>query len=195
MAAVGTPFGRVGELAGRGRARRALGVLGAAAFVLTACGQASDSVTSADRVSTVTKSPAVSAGPRQTTAPPTTAAGTTTSPTVPATVAAPPTSRAPGDGAVSTVAPPVQSGETLPTVVPTSAPDISTTAPTEPTTTTTTVPTPSTAPPAAGSVNITSVTCGNHAEGDWVVFYATGQPGAVKVISIFTLRSSSMSTV
>ncbi|MEZ5260381.1 MAG: hypothetical protein R2755_01070 [Acidimicrobiales bacterium] len=151
----------------------------AAALTLAGCGQASDSVTSADRVSTAASlSPEVSAGPQQTTAPSTTAPAPTTSPTVAPTVAAPPTSGGSGEGTVTTLAPP-ESGQTLPTVVPTSAPDIATTAPTQPTSTT--APTPVTPPPAAGAVTITGVTCGNHPEenGDWVVFYMSGPPGAV----------------
>lgn len=183
VAAVGTRNGCFGELPRRARRRSTLGVLTAAALALAACGQASDSVTSAGRVSTgATNSPAVSAPPRQTLPTATTTLPVTTSPTVPPSVLAPPTSGGSGEGAVTSL-PPAQSGETLPTVVPTSAPDIATTASTEPTTTTAPPATPVTPPPAAGSVNVTSVTCGYHPEegGDWVVFYLSGQPGAANV--------------
>lgn len=190
MAVVGTHIGWDGGARRAGRRRVTLGVVTAAALTLAGCGQASDSVTSADRVSTAASlSPEVSAGPQQTTAPSTTAPAPTTSPTVAPTVAAPPTSGGSGEGTVTTLAPP-ESGQTLPTVVPTSAPDIATTAPTQPTSTTaTTAPTPVTPPPAAGSVNVTSVACGYHPADstnggrntDWVVFYLSGPPGAVNV--------------
>lgn len=184
VAAVGTRNGCFGELPRRARRRSTLGVLTAAALALAACGQASDSVTSAGRVSTgATNSPAVSAPPRQTLPTATTTPPVTTSPTVPPSVLAPPTSGGSGEGAVTSL-PPAQSGETLPTVVPTSAPDIATTASTEPTTTTAPPATPVTPPPAAGSVNVTGVACGRHPEdrnSDWVVFYLSGTPGAVNV--------------
>lgn len=156
-----------------GRARAALLLL-SGALLASACGQASDSVSASQKVITgATVAPAVSAPERQTTSPGAkVSTALTNSPTVvPSQLAAPPTSGGSGEAPVTTDTGVVVI-QTLPTVVPTSAPDLVTTAPTTPSDSTpASAPTTPSAPPAAAApVTVTSLACGNHADGDWMVF-------------------------
>lgn len=139
----------------------------AAVLSLAACGAAGDSVSSADRARVSTRATATTRSSAVLT--PSSGASTTSlvggsaSPTATSgRVIAPPTSGGDGEVNVTTVVP--RALETLPTAT-TPASTGTTTTPAEGGTAGTTGPV---AP--AGTVLVTSVACGRHEDGDWVVF-------------------------
>lgn len=144
-------------------------------LLLAGCAKASDSVGASSRVLTGGSAPAVSAPPRQTSTS-TATSMVTTSPTIAPTIAAPPTSGGTGEAQMTTsTGADVAPEETLPTVVPTSAPDIVTTAPEQTTPPSTTPPATTTPPPTvpggAPAVSVVEVTCARQSSGaEWLVF-------------------------
>lgn len=141
----------------------------AAALSLAACGAAGDSVSSADRArvstwATATTRPGTVLTPSSGASSTSLVGGSARPTATSGRVIAPPTSGGDGEVNVTTVVP--RTRETLPTA----------TTPASTATTTTTTPagggTVGTTGPVApaGTVLVTSVACGRHEDGDWVVF-------------------------